>query len=176
VLIDTIIPLPNQTGLSDEELNAKRFKHFGEFLEASYGRELDLPYERMSRLDDEAQVELLVDSIRASGLINTAVSEAILHHQRTSFLDTRSLERYRPESYDGRVVLFSAAESIPGGLKDQRFDRSDPARGWDEVCPGLDVVTVPGHHLSLLDPPNVDHIAARLGGLLRSRRLVEMVR
>ncbi|HEV7975506.1 polyketide synthase [Amycolatopsis sp.] len=176
VLIDAIIPLPNLTGLPDEELNAKRFKHFGEFLEASYGRKLDLPFERMARLGDEEQVQLLVDTIRSSGLINTAVSEAILHHQRTSFLDTRSLERYRPESYDGRVVLFSAAEPIPGGLKDERFDRSDPARGWDAVCPELDVVTVPGHHLSLLDPPNVDHIAGHLGGLLRSRRLVELVR
>jgi acyl transferase domain-containing protein/thioesterase domain-containing protein len=176
VLIDTIIPLPNLTGLSDEELNAQRFKHFGEFLEAGYGRKLDLPYERMARLGDEEQVKLLVDTIRAGGLINTAVSEAILHHQRTSFLDTRSLERYRPESYAGRVVLFSAAEPIPGGLKDQRFDRSDPARGWDAVCPALDVVPVPGHHLSLLDPPNVDHIAGHLDGLLRSRRLVEMVR
>jgi phthiocerol/phenolphthiocerol synthesis type-I polyketide synthase A len=34
------------------------------------------------------------------------------------------------------------------------------------VCPRLTVVPVPGHHLSLLDPPYVDEIAARLRGAL----------
>jgi thioesterase domain-containing protein/acyl carrier protein len=176
VLIDAILPLPNLTGMSDVELLAKRFERFGEFLESSYGSKLDLPFERMAQLGDEDQVQLLVDTIRDSGLINTAVSEAILHHQRTSLLDTRSLERYRPEPYDGRVVFFSAADSIPGGLKDPSFDRTDPARGWDTVCAELELVTVGGHHLSLLDPPSVDEIACHLDGVLAARRLVGTVR
>jgi acyl transferase domain-containing protein/thioesterase domain-containing protein/acyl carrier protein len=171
-LIDSILPLPNKTGMSDVELLAKRFERFGEFLETSYGSKLDLPFEQLASLGDEDQVQLLVDTIRASGLINTTVSEAILHHQRTSFLDTRSLERYRPEPYGGRVVFFSAAESVPGGLRDQRFERTDPARGWDAVCADLELITVPGHHLSLLDPPNVEHIACHLGGMLNDARLL----
>jgi thioesterase domain-containing protein len=172
-LIDPILPLPNTSGLSDVALLARRLKRFGEFLEASYGSRLDLPYERLARLDGEEQVDLLVDTLRQSGLVNSAVSEAILDHQRTSFLDTRSLERYRPESYAGRVVFFGAADATPGGLADERFDRRDPTRGWDEVCTDLELITVPGHHLSLLDPPNVEHIAAHLNGILATtRRLV----
>jgi phthiocerol/phenolphthiocerol synthesis type-I polyketide synthase D len=172
-LIDSILPLPNTSGLSDVALLARRLKRFGEFLEATYGSRIDLPYERLARLDDEGQVELLVGTLRESGLVNAAVSEAILDHQRTSFLDARALERYRPERYDGRVVLFGAADVAPGGLADERFDRRDPARGWDEVCTDLELITIPGHHLSLLDPPNVEHIAAQLDGLLAgTRRLV----
>jgi phthiocerol/phenolphthiocerol synthesis type-I polyketide synthase D len=171
-LIDSIIPLPNDSGLSDVELLAKRFERFGEFLEASYGARLELPFEKMARLDDEEQVQLLVDTMRDSGLINNDVSQAILHHQRTSFLDTRSLERYCPEAYPGPVTFYSAAESIPGGLRDHRFDRTDPARGWDQVCADLDVVVVPGHHLSLLDPPNVDTIGRHLGTVLVGARLL----
>ena len=171
-LIDSILPLPNLTGRSDVELLVSRFERFGEFLESSYGSKIDLPFERLARLGDEEQVQLLVDTIRASGLIDTSVSEAILHHQRTSFLDARSLERYHPAPYDGRVVFFSATDTVPGGLRDQRFDRADPARGWDSVCADLDLVLVPGHHLSLLDPPNVERVAGHLGGLLNGARLL----
>ncbi|WP_218160453.1 type I polyketide synthase [Amycolatopsis marina] len=165
-MIDPILPLPNETGLSDVALLEKRFERFEEFLESSYGRRISLPYERLARLDDEAQVQLLIDTMLAEGLVNSAVSEAILHHQRTSFLDARSLERYQPDPYDGRAVFFSAADQVPGGLRDQRFDRTDPARGWDAVCADLEVITVPGHHLSLLDPPNVDVVGRHLRHLL----------
>ncbi|HVV12814.1 polyketide synthase [Amycolatopsis sp.] len=170
-LIDSIIPLPNETGLSDVELTELRFERFGEFLEASYGRKIDLPYQLLARLDDEGQVQVVVDTMRAEGLVNGAVSDAILNHQRTSLLDTRSLERYQPSRYDGPVSFFSAAEQTPGGLRDHRFDRRDPARGWDAVCSDLDVMRVPGHHLSLLDPPHVDEIGSRLNGILAGARL-----
>ncbi|WP_026360021.1 type I polyketide synthase [Amycolatopsis nigrescens] len=164
-MIDSILPLPNETGLSDVELMEKRFGRFQEFLEASYGRRVELPYARLARLDADAQSRLLADTMRSEGLIDSSVSDAILNHQRTSFLDARSLEAYQPDGYDGPVMFFSAADQVPGGLRDQRFDRTDPARGWDAVCPELELVTVPGHHLSLLDPPNVDHIAKHLDEL-----------
>jgi phthiocerol/phenolphthiocerol synthesis type-I polyketide synthase D len=170
-LIDSIIPLPNNTGLSDVELTEQRFERFGEFLEASYGRKIRLPYERLARLDDEGQVQLVVDTMRAEGLVHGAVSDAILNHQRTSLLDTRSLERYTPQPYDGPVSFFSAADQTPGGLRDQRFDRRDPARGWDAVCADLDLIPVPGHHLSLLDPPHVDEIGRRLSDILTGASL-----
>ncbi|GAA1949559.1 beta-ketoacyl synthase N-terminal-like domain-containing protein [Amycolatopsis minnesotensis] len=165
-MMDTILPLTGDTGLSDVDLMRKRLERFGEFLETSYGKRIDLPFDQLARLGVEDQAQLLVDTMRGENLVNGEVSEAILHHQRTSFVDARALEFYRPERYDAPLVFFSAADQVPGGLRDHRFDRTDPARGWDAVCPALDVIVVPGHHLSLLDPPNVDHIAARLTELL----------
>jgi phthiocerol/phenolphthiocerol synthesis type-I polyketide synthase D len=169
-LIDPILPLPNETGLSEEQLLEKRFERFQEFLEASYGKRVDLPYARMARVGPEEQVQMLIDSMIGAELVNSEVSEAILHHQRTSFLDARSLEFYRPTRCEEHVVFFSAADQVPGGLRDQRFDRTDPARGWDGVCTDIEVITVPGHHLSLLDPPHVDRIAEYLGEMLAGRR------
>jgi phthiocerol/phenolphthiocerol synthesis type-I polyketide synthase D len=65
------------------------------------------------------------------------------------------------------VVLYSARDLQADGMRDPRFDRRDRARGWDAVCgEQLDVVTVPGHHLSVLDPPHVDTLAAHLNRLL----------
>ncbi|MEU6552180.1 beta-ketoacyl synthase N-terminal-like domain-containing protein [Streptomyces sp. NPDC046915] len=166
MLIDSIIPLPCPTGLSDAELAEKQFERFVEFLETTYALTISLPYERLAGLDDEAQIQLVVDTMRAEGLVNSAVSDAILNHQRTSLLDARALERYTPRPYDGPVSFLSATDPTPGGLRDHRFDRRDPARSWDAVCSNLDVSTVPGHHLSLLDPPHVDSVARRLDAIL----------
>jgi phthiocerol/phenolphthiocerol synthesis type-I polyketide synthase D len=165
-LIDPILPLPQETGLTDVELTERRFRRFGEFLETSYGKRIELPYEDLARLGDEEQADLLVATILAADIVDKRVSEAILTHQRRSFLDARLLERYQPEPYRGRAVFYSAAVPVPGGLRDPRFDRTDPARGWDAVCPDLEVVNVPGHHLALLDPPNVEVIARHLAGVL----------
>jgi phthiocerol/phenolphthiocerol synthesis type-I polyketide synthase D len=55
---------------------------------------------------------------------------------------------------------------LPNGLRDPRFDRVEPARGWDAVCRDLELVTVTGHHLSVLDPPNVEMIASHLAKAL----------
>ncbi|MEC3976430.1 polyketide synthase [Amycolatopsis sp. H20-H5] len=163
-LVDPILPLPlpQETGLSEVDLLEHRFQRFGEFLETSYGRSVELPYAELARLDDEGQADLLVATILAAGLVDERVSGAILEHQRSSFLDARLLERYRPQEYSGPAVFYSAAQQVPGGLRDPRFDRTDPARGWDAVCRDLEVVTVSGHHLSVLDPPNVEVIASHL--------------
>jgi len=111
-----------------------------------------------------------VETILAAGVVDERVSEAILTHQRQSYVDARLLERYRPVPYAGPVTFYSAADPVPGGLRDPRFDRADPARGWDEVCADLDLVSVPGHHLSVLDPPHVEVIASHLSGLFGTLR------
>ncbi|MEU8972950.1 acyltransferase domain-containing protein [Streptomyces monashensis] len=165
-LIDSIIPLPDDTRLSAATRTEQRFERFVEFLEATYARRISLPYEQLAGRDDEAQVQLVVAAMRDAGLVNSAVSDAILNHQRTSLLDARALERYTPRPYDGPVSFFSAADITPDDLRDHLFDRQDPARGWDAVCSDLDVITVPGHHLSLLDPPHVDSVARHLGAVL----------
>jgi phthiocerol/phenolphthiocerol synthesis type-I polyketide synthase D len=167
VMIDTVLPLPDPPGSTEVEILERRFRRFQQFLENSYGRSVTLPYERMARLDDEAQAELLIDTILHHDVIDPVTGAAIIEHQRTSYLDVRALERYRPQRSAGRVVLFSARELAPDRIRDPRFDRDDAARGWDAVCGGdLEVVPVPGHHLSLLDPPHVDVLAGHLRQLL----------
>jgi polyketide synthase 13/phthiocerol/phenolphthiocerol synthesis type-I polyketide synthase D len=78
-------------------------------------------------------------------------------------------ESHRPGGYDGPVVLYRATEPAPHTVRDPAYERDDEALGWDEVCPRLEVVPVAGHHLSLLDPPHVDEIAAHLSRVLAER-------
>jgi phthiocerol/phenolphthiocerol synthesis type-I polyketide synthase D len=166
-MIDTVLPLPDPPETSEIQVLERRFQRFARFLEDSYGAPLALPYERLARLDDEAQAETLINFIIESGLIDPVAGAAIIEHQRTSYLDVRALDRYRPGRIDGPVVLYSARDVQPDRMRDPRFDRRDPARGWDAVCgEHLRVVTVPGHHLSVLDPPHVERLARHLNELL----------
>ncbi|MCW3064923.1 MAG: Beta-ketoacyl synthase, partial [Solirubrobacterales bacterium] len=169
-MVDTILPLADPPEMSEIQVLERRFQRFATFLEDSYGKPLALPYARMARLDDEAQTDVLIESVVEAELIDPVAGAAIIEHQRTSYLDVRALDRYRPGRIDGPVVLYSARDVQKDGMRDPRFDRPDPARGWDAVCgEQLDVVTVPGHHLSVLDPPHVDTLAAHLNQLLPRR-------
>jgi len=114
--------------------------------------------------DDSARIDAVLRTLRGA----VRVPPAALEHQRASYLDLRIGEAHRPGRYGGPVVLYRATEPAPHTVRDPAYERDDDALGWDEVCPRLTVVPVSGHHLSLLDPPHVDEIAAQLRRVLAS--------
>ncbi|MFI2038195.1 acyltransferase domain-containing protein [Streptomyces bottropensis] len=157
-LLDSVRPLPRPEGGEAERIRA-HFTGFARHVADAYGVELDLPYDELAATeDDRERVETVLGALRAAA----DVPRAALDHQRDSYLDLRIGEAHRPGRYDGQVVLYRATEPAPHTVRDPAYERDDEALGWDEVCPRLTVVRVTGHHLSLLDPPNVDEIAAHL--------------
>ncbi len=64
----------------------------------------------------------------------------------------RALERYRPGAYAGTVTYLAATARDPALYRD--FAARTGCR--------LDVVGVPGDHLSMLEPPHVERVAAEL--------------
>jgi thioesterase domain-containing protein len=77
----------------------------------------------------------------------------------------RAVMGYRPRAYPGRITLFRSRFQSP-------FLGLGSMMGWDRVAlGGVEVVRVPGGHLSVLLPPNVDVLAKRLlERLVRKRR------
>jgi polyketide synthase 13 len=162
VLIDSVLPLPDP-GLDLAQEVRRRFAGFAEYVERVYGSPLILPYDELARLDDVGQIDLLIKILRET----VDLPAAVLEHQRDSYLDLRSGERHSPVSYSGRTLLYRATEPAPHTVRDARYERDDDALGWDLLCPDLAVHRVPGHHLSLLDPPAVDELARLLDADLR---------
>lgn len=162
-LIDTILPaaLP---GPRPEEVLMERFARFAEYVETAYGRSLRLPYAEMARMDEREQIETLMRHVSDAGL---DMSPGVLEHQRTSYVDARVGERYCPQPYPERVVLYRAeeAQALTTAI-DPRYLRDDADLGWAPLCRELVVVPVPGDHLSMIDPPYVEVIATHLAGLL----------
>ncbi|MEU9370789.1 SDR family NAD(P)-dependent oxidoreductase [Streptomyces avermitilis] len=162
-LIDTILPaaLP---GLESTEMLIERFGRFAEYVEKTYGRRLDLPYEELAATPDEQQIDVVMRLVAEAGL---DMSPGIMEHQRTSYVDARVGERYAPQPYPDHIVLYRAQEAqrLTTSL-DPRYVRSEADLGWAPLCPSLEVVPVQGDHLSLIDPPHVEVIAQHLAKAL----------
>lgn len=157
-LLDSVRPrvLP---GVTPADRIRAHLTGFARHVADAYGVRLELPYDELvATADDGDRIDAVLRTLRAAA----DVPPAALEHQRSSYLDLRTGEAHRPGPYDGPVVLYRAADPAPHTVRDPAYERDDEALGWDEVCPRLTVVTVPGHHLSLLDPPHVDELAARL--------------
>jgi thioesterase domain-containing protein len=72
----------------------------------------------------------------------------------------RAAGSWRPEPADLRVALLAAAQS-------DHLPADDPAAGWRRIARGgVEVVTVPGDHGSVLSPENAPAVARVLARLL----------
>ncbi|WP_406392546.1 type I polyketide synthase [Streptomyces sp. NBC_00882] len=162
VLIDAVRPLPRPSERTAWDVAREHFEGFAAYVSRTYGARLDLPYRELAGLDDRARIDLVLEALR--GVAD--IPPAALEHQRASYLDLRTGEAHTPRSYDGRVILYRATEPAPHTVRDPAYEREDDSLGWDELCPDLEVVRIPGHHLSLLDPPHAQAIADHLNRAL----------
>nr|APD71577.1 type I polyketide synthase 3 [Streptomyces sp.] len=157
-LIDSVRPLPQPDHTPADRIRA-HLTGFARHVSDAYGVQLELPYYELVAMDDDGErIDTVLRTLREAA----DVPPAALEHQRSSYLDLRIGEVHEPGPYDGPVVLYRASEPAPHTVRDPAYERDDEALGWDEVCPRLTVVRVAGHHLSLLDPPYVDELAAHL--------------
>ncbi len=69
--------------------------------------------------------------------------------------NARAMGKYRPHPYAGKALLLRTEQSGKGGL------------GWEElVTGGVDIVPIPGNHMTLLRPPHVREVASKLRDFL----------
>ncbi|MEU5260325.1 SDR family NAD(P)-dependent oxidoreductase [Amycolatopsis sp. NPDC021455] len=165
VLIDTILPLPD-TGTPAEELLLERFDRFADHVSRTYGVPFTVPREELARLDEDAQIQWVMAKLTE---YVPDMGAGVLRHQYESYVDARVAERYTPGRHDGRVLLLRAREPHPlTTTLDPRYLRTDDTLGWDEFCGALEVVRVPGDHVSMIDPPHVTALAAALAERLEA--------
>ncbi|WP_410671751.1 beta-ketoacyl synthase N-terminal-like domain-containing protein [Amycolatopsis sp. cmx-4-68] len=159
VMIDSILPLP-APGKPVAELLLDRFDRFAEHVSRTYGVPFEVPRDELLRLDEDAQIRWVLDRLAEQV---PEMGQGVLKHQYESYVDARVAERYTPRHYDGRVVLLRAQDPHPlTTALDPRYLRTDDTLGWDAFCGGLEVVRVPGDHVSMIDPPHVAALASAL--------------
>lgn len=169
-MIDTILP---DHSLVDDEREAirGRFERFVDYLESTYEVSLDLDVDALMQLPEDEQISAFMDAVASSEL---GMSAGVLEHQRTSYVDARIAERYHPQPYDGRVVLYRATDRGLTTTLDPRYARREESLGWDLLCTRLEVVRVPGDHTQIIDRPNVDIIAEHLGTVFCGQTLADV--
>jgi amino acid adenylation domain-containing protein len=103
----------------------------------------------LERLPPEDHLAAVLEEEKRTGLIPSSldlpsVRRIIAMHAN----NCRANTTYRPEPYDGRVILIRAAESD-----------GEPARSWGALARHLEVHTVPGNHFTVLSRANAGAVA-----------------
>jgi thioesterase domain-containing protein len=104
--------------------------------------------------------EQLLHVLRKGGIVNRMFASLALpqvkRFQQVVATNLQALRSYTPRSYSGRVVFFVATER-------NAFAFVNPHLGWMNLAlGGVSVHEVPGNHITMNLPPNIDVLAGRL--------------
>lgn len=160
-LIDLAIPAEDEDNSPEERV--RRMERYQAFAKKTYGVQGELDRDQLLELanaSDEEQIKMVSDLVRMTG---AKIPGGVLEHQRTSWIESRALQKARPTRYDGDVVLYLADRYHDGMLElEPRFADRLPNGGWDEYVPNLEVIHIPGDHLQIIDEPRIGKIGADL--------------
>jgi thioesterase domain-containing protein/acyl carrier protein len=83
--------------------------------------------------------------------------------ERIRAANLKALSEYRPQPYDGKITLLWSSEASARCYEDRRLS-------WSAVARGLEVHVVPGNHLTMIEPPNLEVLASKMNSCLQSAR------
>ena len=167
-ILDAAAPLPGRAPLGPDWDSAVWIETVGRMFERLFGQELHLRAADLAGLDDAGQLDALRRRLAERDLLPPEVDAAQFDgFVRTYRADQQSV--YSPaEPYPGTLTFFRAEvlheDSRP--VPELAWTLADPTRAWDRFAARVEVREVPGDHLSMLTPPHVSTLAARLADLL----------
>ncbi|MCP4663704.1 MAG: hypothetical protein GY856_50610, partial [bacterium] len=146
----------------------------GNFVARLAGGEPPVSYEELRELDPDEQVPTFVARMREVGFLPPGSGEGglrrLLRVYKTNVVASRS---YGPLPYGGPITLLRAAAGVAedaagaSGSEERQEairDRAeDPTLGWSRFASlPVEVQTLPGDHLTIFGPENLEELAERL--------------
>jgi thioesterase domain-containing protein len=138
-----------------------------EYIKGLRGKDLAVSASDLRPLDREAQLRFFVERLQRAGIVHSGDSlEQLRRLLRVYKTNIQAYRSYVPHPYEGPITLIRAEEAaFPPDLGAEL--------GWDKLTPhSVDLLHVPGDHITLLAEPHVRTLAgqlrARLGGSERS--------
>ncbi|GAB2525741.1 polyketide synthase Pks13 [Nocardia heshunensis] len=160
-LIDLAIPVAPYDN-SDAE-RVERLRRYQSFAQKTYGFNGELDEEQLAELaaaSDAEQIEIIMELIKFAGV---DIPGGVVEHQRTSWIDSKELQKIEQSKYDGPVTLYLADRYHDGMIElEPRFAERQPNGGWAEHIPNLDIIHIPGDHIQIIDEPRIATIGADL--------------
>jgi thioesterase domain-containing protein len=146
-------------------------------LYALYGRHTGLPYAALDGLPAAAKFAHAARQMQEEGLFG-ALELPIERMVKVFKANFRAIGSFRPAPIPGDLALIRTAGGFPPELLEYETGEAldDPALGWSGLVGGrIDIRTMPGNHLSMLDPAHLPNLAGILrelarDGLARYRR------
>ena len=148
----------------------------------SRGKKLSLTLEEFKRLHLDAQVEFVMDELRANRIFSNRVSssDTKLRKARRSLKVFQNhgwaIRNYRPRVYPDRITLFRTIEKVDIEAYQHMYDHpffADPAMGWGPLSTEpIEIYRIPGHHGQIVTEPNVGIMAQHMRACLEKRKEV----
>ncbi|MEO6934176.1 MAG: cytochrome P450 [Collimonas sp.] len=118
--------------------------------------------------EDEIRVALIQEISGHKTLLKNSV-ENLVSVYVASFSAMRC---YRALPYSGRVTLLRAEQGLPSNIfhpqRQIRMHFGEPSLGWESSCQNLQIVNVPGDHLTMIIKPHVEVLANALRNAMKS--------
>ncbi len=70
------------------------------------------------------------------------------------------MAKYTPLSYSGRILYFLAGEKDP-------YNALNPERAWIDLVDDIEIIRVPGNHITMNQGPNTKIIGRKLTDSIR---------
>lgn len=133
------------------------------FLASEFADHLDLDPARLRKLSSPEQLRQVAARLEAAGLPAEHMDlDTMARYVEIARAHTRAAITYEPGPYPGRAVLLRCIDA-------EEAADADPSSGWAELIADLEVYTVPGTHVTMLDEPNVNEVVAQLAAVLPER-------
>nr|WP_327534998.1 polyketide synthase Pks13 [uncultured Mycolicibacterium sp.] len=158
-LIDAV--RPGEPIDQSKEGTRRRWDRYAKFAEKTFNVQIPaIPYDHLETLDDAGQVQFVLDAISQSGV---QIPGGIIEHQRTSYLDQRTLDIAEVQPYDGHVTLYMADRYHDDAIMfEPAYATRKPDGGWGEYAPDLEVVNIGGEHIQAIDEPYIAKVGAHM--------------
>ncbi|MES1245512.1 MAG: amino acid adenylation domain-containing protein [Acidobacteriota bacterium] len=138
------------------------------YVESLWGRSLGLTRADLESLDAETQLEAFAERLRGADFLPPGAGvEQITRILRVYKANANAGGAYKPDPYPGSLTLIRAVDMPPVEALVPGNPLSEPDLGWSRVVQGpVEVVPVPGQHLTILAEPYVEGLARELEKLL----------
>jgi polyketide synthase 13 len=158
-LIDAV--RPGEPIERTKEATRQRWDRYARFAEKTFNVEIPaIPYEELESRDDAGQVQFVLEMVSQSGV---QIPGGIIEHQRTSYLDQRTLDLADIQPYDGHVTLYMADRYHDDAIMfEPAYATRRPDGGWGEYVSDLEVVNIGGEHIQAIDEPYIAKVGAHM--------------
>ncbi|MEQ9335533.1 amino acid adenylation domain-containing protein [Thalassobaculum sp.] len=157
-----------RTDLAAFQTDAVAHEALARALYALYGDALPGSYEDLARFGATERMRRIVDAVTRAGLLGP-LALPVDRMVAMFKANWRALGAYRPAPIPGDATLIRTEGGFPPEFLDHEPGDSleDPGLGWTELVQGrLEIRTMPGDHLSILDGDGLPLMARLVGQLV----------
>jgi amino acid adenylation domain-containing protein/non-ribosomal peptide synthase protein (TIGR01720 family) len=176
-ILDTAAPVDGNTPFDAGEVfadsdDATSLVEMAVLIERVVRRSVNVSLAELRPLGPEEQLVYFLEKLKAVDFVPPDADVSKIRgflsvHRASSRASRAYVSEARP--YRGPMTLFLSRDVAACDFRAQdRRLRNDPALGWGELVSGaIEVYTVPGDHIGMLNPPNVETLARELGACIR---------